>query len=183
MQFLDKTICVWVCYNKVAVLKACNFIKNRIQFVQCSTSVKDYAFLHGKVAIRPFNANHWKSGWVLVYFTLHEKWRFPFRISSVNVTKSTVSCVCYNKVAVLKACNFIKNRIQFVQCSTSVKDYAFLHGKVAIRPFNANHWKSGWVLVYFTLHEKWRFPFRISSVNVTKFTVSCGFGHIYRRNP
>ena len=31
----------------------------------------------------------------------------------------------------------------------------------------------------FTMHKKWSFPFRISSVNVTKSAVSCGFGHIY----
>ena len=34
-----------------------------------------------------------------------------------------------------------------------------------------------------TLHKKRSFPLRISSVNVTKFAVSCGFGHIYWRNP
>ena len=27
------------------------------------------------------------------------------------------------------------------------------------------------------------FRLRICPVNVTKFAVSCGFGHIYRRNP
>ena len=32
------------------------------------------------------------------------------------------------------------------------------------------------------LHKKWSFPLRISSVNVTKSTVSCGFGHVYWRN-
>ena len=32
------------------------------------------------------------------------------------------------------------------------------------------------------LHKKWSFPLRISWVNVTKSVVSCGFGHIYRRN-
>ena len=31
--------------------------------------------------------------------------------------------------------------------------------------------------------KKWSFPLRISSINVTKFAVSCGFGHIYWRNP
>ena len=30
-----------------------------------------------------------------------------------------------------------------------------------------------------TLHKKLRFPLRISSVNMTKSAVSCGFGHIY----
>ena len=33
------------------------------------------------------------------------------------------------------------------------------------------------------LHKKWSFPLRISPINVTKSTVSCGFGHIYWRNP
>ena len=38
-------------------------------------------------------------------------------------------------------------------------------------------------LLDFTLHKKWSFSLRISSVNVTKFAVSCGFGHVYWRNP
>ena len=33
------------------------------------------------------------------------------------------------------------------------------------------------------LHKKWSFPLRISLVHVTKSAVSCGFGHIYWRNP
>ena len=32
-----------------------------------------------------------------------------------------------------------------------------------------------------TLHKKWSFPLRISSVNVT--VASCGFSHIYWKNP
>ena len=32
------------------------------------------------------------------------------------------------------------------------------------------------------LHEKWSFLLKISSVYVTKFAISCGFGHIYWRN-
>ena len=34
-----------------------------------------------------------------------------------------------------------------------------------------------------SLHKKWSFPIRISSVNVTKSAGSCGFGHIHWRNP
>ena len=34
-----------------------------------------------------------------------------------------------------------------------------------------------------TLHKKWSFLLRISSVNVTKPAVNCGFGHNYWRNP
>ena len=33
------------------------------------------------------------------------------------------------------------------------------------------------------MHKKWSFPWRISSVNMTKSAVSCGVGHIYWRNP
>ena len=33
-----------------------------------------------------------------------------------------------------------------------------------------------------TLHKKWSFPFRISSVNVTKSAGNCRSGHIYWRN-
>ena len=31
---------------------------------------------------------------------------------------------------------------------------------------------------HLTLHKKWRFPLRISSVNLTKSAGNCGFGHI-----
>ena len=33
------------------------------------------------------------------------------------------------------------------------------------------------------VHQKWGFPLRISSVNVAKSAVSCGFGHIHWRSP
>ena len=34
-----------------------------------------------------------------------------------------------------------------------------------------------------SLHKKWSFPLRISSINVTESAVSCEFSHIYWRNP
>ena len=34
-----------------------------------------------------------------------------------------------------------------------------------------------------TLHKTWSFSLRMPSVNMTKPAVSCGFGHIYWRNP
>ena len=34
-----------------------------------------------------------------------------------------------------------------------------------------------------TLHTKWNFPLRISSVNVTKSAVSCRVNNFYWRNP
>ena len=41
--------------------------------------------------------------------------------------------------------------------------------------------KSG--LVNSALRKKWSFLLRISSLNVTKSAVSCGYGPIYWRNP
>ena len=35
----------------------------------------------------------------------------------------------------------------------------------------------------YTAQKKWSFPSRISSVNVTKSSGNCGFGHFYWRNP
>ena len=34
-----------------------------------------------------------------------------------------------------------------------------------------------------SLHKRWSFPLKISSVNVTRSAVSDGYGHIYWRNP
>ena len=33
-----------------------------------------------------------------------------------------------------------------------------------------------------SLHKRWNFPLRISSVHMTKSVGNCGFGHIYWRN-
>ena len=36
---------------------------------------------------------------------------------------------------------------------------------------------------YMSLHKKWSFPLRISSINLIQSAGNCGFGHIYWRNP
>ena len=41
---------------------------------------------------------------------------------------------------------------------------------------------TNYIFSHLALRKKWSFPLRISSVNVTKSAVSCGFGHIYWRN-
>ena len=43
--------------------------------------------------------------------------------------------------------------------------------------------KSKKISNYISLHKKSSFSLSISSVNLTKSTVFCGFGHIYLRNP
>ena len=42
--------------------------------------------------------------------------------------------------------------------------------------------KVGFQALHLPLHKNWRFPLRISSVNMTKSAGNCGFGHIYWRN-
>ena len=42
-------------------------------------------------------------------------------------------------------------------------------------------WNTRGVFVGFSPHKKWSFLLKISSVNVTKYAVSCGFDHIYWR--
>ena len=37
-------------------------------------------------------------------------------------------------------------------------------------------------IIFPTTAQKWSFPLKISAVNLTKFEVSCGSGHIYWRN-
>ena len=39
------------------------------------------------------------------------------------------------------------------------------------------------ILYALTLHKKWSFPLRVSSVNGTKLVISSEFGYIYWRNP
>ena len=39
------------------------------------------------------------------------------------------------------------------------------------------------IIIMLSLHKKWSFPLRISSVNVTKSAENSGFGNIYWRNP
>ena len=55
-----------------------------------------------------------------------------------------------------------------------------------ISSFDSSSGGSSWLhllLSPMTLHKKWRFPLRISSVNVTKSGDSCGFGHIHWKSP
>ena len=44
-------------------------------------------------------------------------------------------------------------------------------------------WESPLKILKNTLHKKWSFALRISSVNVTKSAGNSGFGQIYWRNP
>ena len=48
---------------------------------------------------------------------------------------------------------------------------------------NMISWNMAFQFTVISMHKKWSSLLSISSVNVTKSEVSCGFGHIYCRNP
>ena len=57
---------------------------------------------------------------------------------------------------------------------------------VLYNPLSVTSSNSAFLLAVYpfdTLHKKWSFPLRISSVNMTKSAGNCKFGHIYWRNP
>ena len=87
------------------------------------------------------------------------------------------------------------NYSQNISCSNDIKTtyHYFLY-----HPYNSNKWyhsskphspewirSISWEILssMMTLHKKWSFPLRNSSVNVTKSAGICGFGQIYWRNP
>ena len=75
-----------------------------------------------------------------------------------------------------------------------LRSFYFLNFQIFLNFSHFYFWNRHWALGYFsvghdifwefpnlTLHKKWSFPLRNSSVNVTKSAVSCGFRLIYRR--
>ena len=64
--------------------------------------------------------------------------------------------------------------------------YCFLWDYFVRISYKLNSWDQGFytwrqILASWTLQRKWSFSLRISSVNMAKYAVSSGFGHIYRR--
>ena len=96
---------------------------------------------------------------------------------SLKISQYSQKNTCWSlfiKVAGLQACNFIKKRLQWRCFPANIVDFSKT-------PILKNICKR--LLLHLTLHKKWSFLLRISSVNVTKSADFCGFGHIYWRNP
>ena len=87
----------------------------------------------------------------------------------------------FNKTVLNVLCNYISHEI--LKCNDKDSPWfisqikSLLQKKVSF----AKTIEEGVTLMitYLAMHKKGSFPLRISSVNVTKSTVSCGFGHIY----
>ena len=109
-------------------------------------------------------------------YSLYKKKPSPLRVSSVSVKNCSFA--------------FISNWKFLVSCgfwSRNLKP-AFYHFMILSKPLSDMLHRC-WSFVKIAsclrklLRKKWSFPLRNSSVNVTKSAVSCGFGHIYWRNP
>ena len=145
---------------------------------------------------------------MVVEFRAEAKLKQPLKVFYKKCCSWNISI----KNAGLEACSFIKKRLQYM-CfpvniakflrtpfwRTSVNSCFWLNSSSALTFFlkvfdtfpkllaalSILFWLCGNFIevVYWTLHKKWSFPLRISSLNVTKSAGNCGFGHIYWRNP
>ena len=74
-----------------------------------------------------------------------------------------------------------------VQYDQLMKSFLWLYFQTIEKPsvffFVIVELKSKLLSTLHTLHKKWSFPLRISSANVTRSAVSCGFGRMYWKNP
>ena len=176
-------------------------------WVYCQTQILLLSMLYCKTTWRPSDGHHMNT-LVLNEFNLSIAVLFLLicrsnhRRCSVrkgvlrNFAKVTEKQLCHslflNKVAGLRAVTLLKKRlwyrcflVNFAKFSTT----SFLQNTSGGCFYICHKFEPFWFFDFavgknlITLHKKWNFPFRISSVNVIKSAVSCGFGHIYWRNP
>ena len=94
----------------------------------------------------------------------------------MNFAGSTYTMSCKNcKISKFSICN--------IQQLYGILDRFFLFSSLSIHYDSFPNFLDAEYLSTVTLHKKWSFLLRISSVNVTKSTGKCEFGHIYWRNP
>ena len=131
----------------------------------------------------------------------------------LNFLKNSQENMCrsffFNKVAGLRPATLLKKRLWFPVNFVKFLRTPFLQNtsgrmllhffswllivkaslkvwKVFIKqyhPWDRRFYEKIHIHIQQSLHKKWCFPLRISAINVTKSAVSCGFGHIYWRNP
>ena len=76
-------------------------------------------------------------------------------------------------------------KFQTLKYSRSTQPFIFLRSIKEYQEVPGTYWLNEICLLVVAMHtaQILSFPVMISSVNVTKFAVSCGFGHIYGKNP
>ena len=113
------------------------------------------------------------------------KWDLKIR------SKFTGENLCWSAISIELICNFIEialwygccpvNLLHIFRTSSLKNTSARLVFWIDSLSYSRNLKRKKLFLV--SLHKKWSFPLRLFSVNMNKSTISCGFGHIYWRNP
>ena len=94
-------------------------------------------------------------------------------------TKSSSLVICEGSEHGFELCLLLTNFGEHFQILKILRN----HSKLSFALFLQYKFFTVHLFLTLSLHEKWSFPLRTSSVNVTKSAVSCVFGHIYWRNP
>ena len=102
-----------------------------------------------------------------------------FHKTSLNSPQSTYVAASFKKVARLQAYKRDSKTGVLYQFREGFKNAFFADTLFLYISFKLWHIQLVSIQI---LHKKWSFPLRISSVNVTKSGIPCGFGHIYWRN-
>ena len=124
-----------------------------------------------------FSTTLYKSNYSFGKTRLSSFWVLIFRVSVSLVFSFSVICFEFNVISKVLSGSIISHVLfDFVLTSYNLlKHKNFIIKNMLPLRF--------WVCKgKYPLHKKWSFPLRISSVNVTKSTISCGFGHIYWSN-
>ena len=115
-------------------------------------------------------SQHWGYFWICFYCMLKSTttkiyWKYKkYKIQNIRcwllAFTSYAAFLKNKKWSLLVFCMVFKKKISHVRYTLILYDYTLV-----------------------SPHKKWSFSLRISSVNVTNSTDSCGFGHTYWRNP
>ena len=108
-------------------------------------------------------------------------WANAFHPKSLTFKMFSVNDFEYSKL-ILRNFACIYNIVTIYKQCLKKSQVTFMIGVICWKTIRSYRNNARW-FVLGTLHKKWSFPLRISSVNVTKSVVSCGFRHIYWRNP
>ena len=123
--------------------------------------------------------------WLLRKFSLREKWPYSESFWSVfsRIWAEYGETPLISPYSVQMWKNTDQKNSEYEKFSGSVSEQLFLRALLNTWIKHKDFFRSSYPEALRTLHKKWSFPLRISSVNVTKSAVSCGFGHLYWRNP
>ena len=112
----------------------------------------------------------------------HKKQNFFFSWNSLYLICCCLCCYCFHAIYQIfhqKLRDFFPWNTVFVIDTEAQSRFLLMDSLIFVRLSSSKFI----TLLLVSLHKKWSFSLRISSVNVTKSAVFYGFGHIYWWNP